>query len=122
MGAYDQTITLATSDPAHPARTLHVQGTITAATGDTSGGVLLRPLDVPVTVTGSHSQGEWVDFTHSLGPDAASLQPVKVYSSDYVTLLGIGKYNLADTPADTGWISLIQNGGFEWKYHWLANN
>ena len=91
VGAYDQTLTIATSDPAQPARTVRVQGTITAASGATSG-TLLRPLDVPVTVTGNHSQGEWIDFTHNLGPDAASLQPVKVYSSDYGTLYGVGAY------------------------------
>ena len=91
VGAYDQTLTIATSDPAQPARTVRVQGTITAASGATSG-TLLRPLDVPVTVTGNHSQGEWIDFTHNLGPDAASLQPVKVYSSDYGTLSGVGAY------------------------------
>ncbi len=53
---------------------------------------LVRPLDVPVTVTGNHSQGEWYEFTHSLGPEPQSLQPVKVYSQDYGTLWGVGKY------------------------------
>ena len=51
-----------------------------------------RPLDVPVTVTGPHNQGEWVEFPHNLGPDPQSLHPVKVYSQDYGTLYGVGKY------------------------------
>ena len=93
VGAYDQTITLATSDPARPTRTLRVYGTITVASGDTSGGVLQRPLDFAVNVPGSHSQGEWVDFTHDLGPEPVqNLHPMKVYSQDYSTLYGVGKY------------------------------
>jgi hypothetical protein len=96
VGAYDQTITLATSDPAHPTRSLRVYGTVTAASGDTSGGVLQRPLDFAVTVPGSHSQGEWVDFTHNLGPEPVqNLHPMKVYSQDYSTLYGVGKYATA---------------------------
>ncbi|MFN8489981.1 MAG: CARDB domain-containing protein [Caldilineaceae bacterium] len=92
IGGYDQTITIATSDPTAPARTLHVLGTITAPSGDTPGGAVQRPLDVPVTVTGSHSQGEWYNFTNPLGPDPQSLHPVKVYSQDNATLFGVGKY------------------------------
>jgi hypothetical protein len=92
VGPYDQTITLATSDPAQPTRSLRVYGAITTASGDTSGGVLQRPLDFAVTVPGSHSQGEWVDFTHNLGPEPQKLHPVKVYSQDYSTLYGVGKY------------------------------
>ena len=91
LGPYDQTITLATSDPAQPTRSLRVYGAITAASGDTSGGVLQRPLDFAVTVPGSHSQGEWVDFTHNLGPEPQKLHPVKVYSQEYSTLYGVGK-------------------------------
>ena len=95
VGAYDQTITLATSDPANPTRSLRVYGAITAASGDTSGGVLQRPLDFAVTVPGSHSQGEWVDFIHNLGPEPQTLHPIKVYSQDYSTLYGVGKYATA---------------------------
>jgi hypothetical protein len=95
VGTYDQTITLATSDPARPTRALRVYGTVTAASGDTSGGVLQRPLDFAVNVPGSHSQGEWVDFTHDLGPNPQNLHPVKVYSQDYSTLYGVGKYATA---------------------------
>jgi hypothetical protein len=95
VGTYDQTITLATSDPARPTRALRVYGTINAASGDTSGGVLQRPLDFAVNVPGSHNQGEWVDFTHDLEPNPQNLHPVKVYSQDYSTLYGVGKYTTA---------------------------
>jgi hypothetical protein len=33
-----------------------------------------------------------VEFTHTLGPDPQTLHPVKVYSQDYSTLWGVGKY------------------------------
>ena len=92
VGPYDQTITLLTSDPDHPTYAVHVLGTIAAPSGDSGIGPVQRPLDVPVTVTGSHSQGEWVEFTHNLGPDPQSLHPLKVYNQDYSTLFGLGKY------------------------------
>lgn len=92
VGAVDRTITLTTSDPDQPTRQVRIQGTVTAVTADGTTGVLQRPLDVPVTVTGTHSSGEWVTFTHTLGPDAQKLHPVKVYSQDYGTLYGMGKY------------------------------
>jgi len=71
------------------------------------------PLDVTAAITGSHTAGEWVQFTHNLGPEAQSLHPVTVYSQDYTERYGVGKYNLAAPPVDTGWIPLLQNGGFE---------
>ncbi|MBK8797373.1 MAG: hypothetical protein IPM07_13930 [Anaerolineales bacterium] len=107
-GAYDRTATLKTSDPTQPALTVRVQGTVTAAAGDTAGG-LQRPLDVPVTVTGPKNQGEWVDFTHTLGPDAQSLHPVKVYPQDYSTLYGVGKY-ATDFSAGTASYDMFGDG------------
>ena len=92
VGPYDRTVSLRTSDPDRPTASLHLVGTIAAPTGDTAGQSDLRPLDVPVTVPGPKNQGEWVTFTHDLGPDPASLHPVKVYSQDYGTLHGVGKY------------------------------
>jgi len=92
VGPVDRTITLSTSDPDQPTRQVHIQGTVTAVTADGTTGVLQRPLDLPVTVTGTHSSGEWVTFTHTLGPDAQKLHPVKVYREDYSTLYGVGKY------------------------------
>lgn len=91
VGAYNRTVTLTTNDPTNPTRSLHIQGTITAAPADTPGG-LQRPLDVAATVQGPKSSGEWVEFTHDLGLDAASLHPVNLYSQDYSTLYGVGKY------------------------------
>ena len=91
VGVYDQSTALKTSDPAQPALTVRVQGTVTAGTGDAPGG-LQRPLDWPVTVTGPKSQGEWVTFTHTLGPDPQSLHPVKVYPQDYASMYGVGRY------------------------------
>ncbi len=91
QGAYDKTITIRTSDKLQPTLSLHVLGTITAPSADTDGG-LVRPLDVPVTVQGPKNAGEWVEFDHSLGPDPATLHPVKVYDPSYTTLHGVGKY------------------------------
>jgi hypothetical protein len=53
---------------------------------------IFRPLDLDAVILGSHDQGEWVEFTHTLGPDPGTLHPVKVYSQDYATLWGIGRY------------------------------
>ena len=91
LGAYDQTITLRTSDADRPTRTVHVTGTVVAGTADAASGSY-RPLDVDVTVTGNQSQGTWWTYTHTLGPDPASLHPIKVYSQDYATFWGMGKY------------------------------
>jgi hypothetical protein len=91
-GPFERTLTIRTSDPDRPTRTLTVRGTITAATPDTAPGSLQRPLDWSATIPGSHNQGEWVQFTHTLGPDPQTLHPVKVYSQDYATLWGVGKY------------------------------
>ncbi|MBM3149172.1 MAG: LamG domain-containing protein, partial [Chloroflexi bacterium] len=93
VGPYDQTITIRTSDPNNPTRTVHVMGTITTATPDTSPGALQRPLDWPAAISGN--QGDWVEFTHTLGPEPQTLHPVKVYSQDYSSLKGIGKYATA---------------------------
>lgn len=90
VGAYDGTITIRTSDPANPTRTVHVTGTVTAAAADTPVGAMQRPLDWPATVSGT--QGQWVEFPHTLGPTPQTLHPVKVYSQDYASLKGVGKY------------------------------
>lgn len=91
LGPYAQTLSIYTSDGAPP-RTISVAGTITAPASDAPGGAVIRPLDLPVTVTGNHSQGTWYDFTYDLGPDPTSLHPVKVYSQDYGTLHGVGNH------------------------------
>ncbi len=89
-GPYTGTVTLRTSDPAHPLYTVQVNGTIEPLTGDAYARTVVdRPLDVEVWVVGDHSQGDWITYTHALGPDAASLHPVKVYDNNSV-LQGVG--------------------------------
>ncbi len=90
IGPYNQNLTLRTSDPAQPSHTIQVMGTITDTT--TTRARPYRPLDLDVTIAGDHSGGEWVEFTHDLGPDPATLHPVSVYSTDGATLWGVGKY------------------------------
>lgn len=92
VGAYDQTLTLHTSDPARPTVAVRLTGQIAAATGDLPGGVVSRPLDVAVTVPAGHNQGDWFEFSHSLGPDPQSLHPVRVYDQAGSTLHGVGRY------------------------------
>lgn len=89
-GPFERTLTIRTSDPERPTRTITVRGTVTAYTPDTPPGSLQQPLDWPATVSGN--QGDWVEFTHTLGPDPQTLHPVKVYSQNYSTLWGVGKY------------------------------
>ncbi|MFN8444595.1 MAG: PKD domain-containing protein [Caldilineaceae bacterium] len=92
VGAYDQTVLLSTSDPTKPSLPLHVSGMIAAPAPDASSGVMQRPLDVAVTVTGTHTAGEWITFTHTLGPIGSVIHPVKVYSQDYSKMWGVGRY------------------------------
>ncbi|MBX2998770.1 MAG: hypothetical protein KF893_09700 [Caldilineaceae bacterium] len=92
-GPYSGTVTLRTSDPAHPLYTVQVSGEIQAASGDAYARTVTdRPLDVEVWVPGNRAQGEWITFEHPLGPEPQSLHPVKVYSQDGATLYGVGKY------------------------------
>ncbi len=91
LGPYTGTVVIRTSDPERPTRTLTVRGTITAYTPDTPPGSLQRPLDWSATFA-SGTQGQWVEFTHTLGPTPQTLHPVKVYSQNYGTLWGVGKY------------------------------
>jgi len=51
----------------------------------------MYPLDWPVALA-SGTQGQWIQYTHTLGPDTQTLHPVKVYSQNYATLWGVGKY------------------------------
>jgi PKD repeat protein len=90
VGAYDQTVTIHTSDPLSPTLAVRVLGQVTAASGDTTGGSS-RPLDVPVTVQGPKNPGDWVEFVHTLGPEPQSLHPVKVFDA-IGSFVGLGKY------------------------------
>lgn len=87
VGAYDQTATLKTSDPTQPTLTVHVQGTVTASTGD-------------ITIdTG------WVSVVQNGGFESGNL--VNWQSTDG------SNWQAATGPRNTGWISVLQNGGFE---------
>src|SRR5690606_19143642 len=88
-GPYTGSITLRTSDPANPLYTVQVSGTIASASGDAYARTVTdRPLDVEVWVPGDHEAGDWITFTHPLGPDTTSLHPVKVYDTAQ-TLQGV---------------------------------
>ena len=89
VGAYDGKIIIRTSDPDARERTVHVVGMVTSALADTPVDAMQRPLDWPAPVSGT--QGQWVDFAHTLRPQWETLHPVKVYEQDGV-LKGLGKY------------------------------
>ena len=93
VGPYDGTITIRSSDPAQPTKTVHVTGTVTAGTPDTQPGAMVLPLDWPASVSGNID--DWVNFAHTLGPEPQTLHPVKVYSQDYAKKWGVGKYATA---------------------------
>jgi hypothetical protein len=109
VGTYNETITIRTSDPEHPIRMVQVTGTITEAVPDTDPGSTQRPLDWDAYISGDHSQGEWVEFTHNLGPDPQTLHPVKVYGQDYDTFWGVGKY-ATDFGEGTASYAMFGNG------------
>ncbi|MCW5850976.1 MAG: hypothetical protein KIT87_12955 [Anaerolineae bacterium] len=88
-GPFSRTIPVRTSDPLTPSRTITIQGTITPLAPDGQGGATLRPLDWTASIPGDHSQGEWVQYDHTLGPNPDTLHPVKVYDQGYTTLKGV---------------------------------
>jgi hypothetical protein len=90
-GTFSQTLTVRTSDPYNPEFTLQMTGVITGTSPDTQINAQ-RPLDLDLTIPGDHDIHEWITFTHTLGPNPKSLHPVKVYSQDYATFWGPGKY------------------------------
>ncbi len=92
VGPFLATVAVRTSDAEHPTRNITIQGNVTPMPEDAPGGAVLRPLDWTVTVSGAHSQGEWVEFSHTLGPDPQTLHPVKVFSQDYAMLWGVGEH------------------------------
>ena len=91
-GAFLREIPIRTSDASNPTRTVTVRGMITPGVPDAPGGALVRPLDAPVSVPGGLAAHTWFTYTHNLRPDTQTLQPVKVYSQDYTTMWGMGKY------------------------------
>ena len=91
-GLFTETIPIRTSDSANPTRNILIQGEILPFTQDDTQSATIRPLDVMVTITGTHNAGEWITYTHNLEPSPEMLHPLKVYSQDYTTLWGVGKY------------------------------
>ncbi len=111
LGVYDETITIHTSDPANPTRTVHITGNITTGIPDTAPGSVIRPLDYTLNLTGSGNQGDWITFTTpDLGLDSQSIQPVKIYSQDYSTLWGVGKYATDFGGTDTTSMDIFGDG------------
>jgi murein DD-endopeptidase MepM/ murein hydrolase activator NlpD len=90
VGAYSQTINIRTSDPSNPTSLIRVIGTLTDES-PTTRAVARHPLDLDLTIPGTHSAHDWVEFTHTLAPEPQSLHPVKVYSQNGA-FLGVGKY------------------------------
>ena len=74
---------------------LVVTGTITSPPSDVAQGALQYPLDFDANITGNHTAGEWVQFTHDRGPTAQTLHPVKVLSTDRSSWHGVGSYAAA---------------------------
>ena len=92
VGSFQRALPIRTSDPENPTRTITIQGEILPFTPSGDQEITLRPLDWEASVSGDHTQGEWVEFAHNLGPDPQTLHPVNVYDQDYSTLWGVGKY------------------------------
>ena len=107
-GPYSDTITIRSSDPSNPYAVIQVTGVVT----DTAPEASVRddrPLDLDVTIPGDHSIGEWINFTHSLGPDPQSLHPVKVYTQTEA-LIGVGKYATSFGDAGTASFEMFGDG------------
>lgn len=109
VGVFSDMITIHTSDPANPTRTIAITGSITVGEASLPALINQLPLDYAATVPGPQSVGNWHSFTHPLEPDPQSIHPVKVYSQDYSTLHGMGKYAY-DFSTQTGGFSLFGDG------------
>lgn len=92
VGPYTESVSIRTSDTDKPTRTLEITGGILPFTEEGAQETVLRPLDWTATISGTYSAGEWVTFTHTLGPDPATLHPIRVFSEGYGELLGVGRY------------------------------
>ena len=104
VGDFSDVITIHTSDPANPTRTIAITGSITAGEASLPALINQLPLDYAVTVPGPQSVGNWYSFTHSIGPEPQTIHPVKVYSQDYSTLHGMGKYAYEFDPGSGGFV------------------
>ncbi|NJL54978.1 hypothetical protein HC928_07170 [bacterium] len=91
-GNYSRDVVIKTSDPAIPAQTVQIRGTIAADTAPSATTVAHRPLDVDVTIPGNHDAGEVVEFAHPLNAANQTLHPVQVLRQDESEVLGMGQY------------------------------
>lgn len=57
-----------------------------------SAGSSVRPLDWPTVISGDRTQGDNYEFTHTLQPEPASLQPCQIYDESGNALKGVGRY------------------------------
>lgn len=91
-GTFTGTATLRTSDREQSIQTIAVSGIIDAPIeAAVARPVPNHPLDVSLWIPGNHSAGEWIQFTHPLGPGTQTIHPVYVHGVDG-GLLGIGEY------------------------------
>jgi hypothetical protein len=91
-GLYDETITIRTSDPDNPTRTVHVTGNIQPLTDAAlSCRMVYRPWDRYVWIPGDHDQNEQIEFPHLIDTDPAEVEPLYVYDEGRGTLLGSGE-------------------------------
>ncbi len=102
VGDFSDIITIHTSDLANPTRTIAIIGSITAGEANLPALINQLPMNYTVTVPGPQSAGNWHSFTHPLGPAPQSIHPVKVYSQNYSTLYGMGKYAYEFAPGSGG--------------------
>jgi hypothetical protein len=90
-GPYNETITIRTSDPDNPTRTVHVIGNIQSLTDAAySRRIEYRPWDRYVWIPGSHTQNEQLAFPHRIDTDPAEVEPLYVYDQGREIMLGLG--------------------------------
>ncbi len=90
-GAFATTIPIRTSDQSAPTQNITVSGTIGGSGFRDVSPTAIHPLDYAAVISGPKNAGEWVEFTHGIGLDPGTLEPVKVYDSTYSTLHGVGE-------------------------------
>ena len=110
VGPYSQTIAIRTSDPSMGNPALVVIGMITSPPSDVPEGALAYAMDYDLNVTGNHSVGEQITFTHNLGPSPVTLHPIKVNSQNRSTVHGVGKYATAFAQGVPTSVEMFGNG------------
>jgi len=91
-GSVSKTLTIPSSDPAHPTTTLTITGNVTAPTGAAQAfAVPNHPLDQLVRVYGTVPQFTTVSFAPTIQPDQSTIEPCMVYDASGSTLKGTGQ-------------------------------